>query len=54
MACKHDEERWYKGKFLACYCKILKAGKIIAVDKDRVNEICPMKKNASIETNRTN
>jgi len=40
--CPHEAAHLYKGTYLSCHCTKMKAGKIVAVPKDRLNEVCPM------------
>ena len=44
MACRHDDLTLYKGRLFGCYCKLLKAGKIVAVEVENVDKVCPLKK----------
>ena len=42
--CPHEAMHLYKGQDFACYCTKLKEGKIVAVPKERLAEVCPVKK----------
>lgn len=51
--CPHDDTTCYKGHDFACYCKLIKPGKIVSIDIDKLDSVCPLRKNAPIKTDRT-